>query len=141
MTNLEIHLGFEHVSTTGVPFIKFLITCAVNVLPSQFMALTHGSFFSPFSYSGRSSYEYGCSANLVRIFGDPFFVGKTESSPDHCMNRAFILVLICSLTSVPSSKASKENLLMISPFLNMVSSPSVFVSFSSFCRRSTIFLS
>ena len=93
-----------------------------------------------FSYSGSSSYEYGCSANLVKIFGDPFFVGKTESSPDHCTNRAFILDLICSLTSVPSSKASKENLLMISPFLNMVSSPSVLVSFSSFCRRSTIFL-
>ena len=66
--------------------------------------------------------------NLVKIFGDPFFVGKTASFPAFLSNILKTFTFRLSLTSFPISIASLENLLILFPSLMVVSSPSVLVS-------------
>ena len=51
-----MNLGIEQGSTTGVPLIKPLMTCAVYVFPSQFIALTQGNFFTLTLVSGSTTH-------------------------------------------------------------------------------------
>ena len=76
MTSLDIHLGLEHFSTTGVPRMKFLMTRELYVLPSQFIALGARHLFLSSFIFGQQFIRVWMVNEFREDFGWAIFRGK-----------------------------------------------------------------